>query len=86
MLVAVPGCPSGTVSNSNSKSGSGASAEDLLIYKLVSWRERDVLDVHSIVRRQKDLDTAYLKKWIAWWEKEGIKGLTQRYAELSVAK
>lgn len=63
-----------------------ASAEDLLIYKLVSWRERDVLDVHSIVKRQKDLDVVYLKKWIAWWEKEGIKGLTQRFAELSVAK
>src|SRR5215467_108228 len=44
-----------------------ASAEDLLVYKLVSWRERDVLDVHAIVRRQKTLDAAYLKKWIAWW-------------------
>src|SRR5438105_2664301 len=44
-----------------------ASPEDLLIYKLVAWRDRDVMDVNAIVKRQKSLDVAYLKKWIAWW-------------------
>jgi LPS sulfotransferase NodH len=61
-----------------------ASAEDLLIYKLVSWRDRDVVDVHAIVKRQKNLDAAYLRKWIAWWEKEGIEGLSRRYEKLAI--
>jgi hypothetical protein len=63
-----------------------ASAEDLLVYKLVSWRDRDVMDVHAIVKRQKNLDTAYLKKWITWWEKEGIEGIGRRFEELGIAK
>lgn len=61
-----------------------ASPEDLLVYKLVSWRDRDVMDVHAIVKRQKGLDLAYLKKWIGWWEKQGIEGISKRYAELDL--
>ena len=59
-----------------------ASPEDLLIYKLVSWRDRDIMDVHAIVQRQKSLDQAYLRKWIAWWEKQGVEGVAKRFAEL----
>ena len=62
-----------------------ASPEDLLIYKLVSWRDRDVMDVNAIVKRQKSLDAAYLKKWIAWWEKQGIEGIAKRFADLGLA-
>ena len=62
-----------------------ASPEDLLIYKLVSWRDRDVMDVHGIVKRQKSLDLAYLKKWIGWWEKQGMEGVAKRFAELAIA-
>ncbi len=62
-----------------------ASPEDLLLYKLVSWRERDVLDVHAIVNRQgKSLDAAYLRKWVAWWEKQGIEGVSKRFADLGL--
>ena len=61
-----------------------ASPEDLLIYKLVSWRDRDVMDVNAIVKRQKSLDGAYLKKWIAWWEKEGLEGIAKRFADLGI--
>jgi hypothetical protein len=57
-----------------------ASAEDLLVYKLVSMRDRDVMDIHAIVKRQKSLDIAYLKKWSSWWEKQGIQGMEQRLA------
>jgi len=59
-----------------------ASPEDLLIYKLVSWRDRDIMDVHAIMQRQKSLDQAYLRKWIAWWEKQGVEGVAKRFAEL----
>jgi hypothetical protein len=59
-----------------------AAPEDLLIYKLVSWRDRDVMDVHAIVQRQKSLDLAYLRKWISWWEKQGVKEVATRSAGL----
>jgi predicted nucleotidyltransferase len=61
-----------------------ASPEDLLVYKLVSWRERDVLDVHAIVKRQKSLDAAYLRKWVGWWEKEGIEEIRARFDGLGL--
>ena len=63
-----------------------ASPEDLLVYKLVSWRDRDVMDVHAIVKRQKHLDLAYLKKWIGWWEKQGVEEIGKRYAELALSR
>ncbi|HLY75492.1 MAG TPA: nucleotidyl transferase AbiEii/AbiGii toxin family protein [Planctomycetota bacterium] len=63
-----------------------ASPEDLLIYKLVSWRDRDVMDVHAIIQRQKSLDQTYLRKWIGWWEKQGIAGVEERYSGLSLGK
>ena len=55
-----------------------ASAEDLVIYKLVSARDRDLMDVRQIARRQKRLDAEYLRKWAAWWEREGIAGMRRR--------
>jgi hypothetical protein len=61
-----------------------AAPEDLLIYKLVSWRDRDIMDVNAIVKRQKALDLAYLKKWTGWWEKQGIEGVAKRFDELGV--
>jgi len=62
-----------------------ASPEDLVLYKLVSWRDRDVMDVHAIVKRQgKALDLAYLRKWVAWWEKEGVEEVSERFAELGL--
>jgi len=55
-----------------------ASPEDLIIYKLVSARDKDVMDVKQIGKRQKSLDAAYLRKWAAWWEREGIAGMRRR--------
>ncbi|MBV8881280.1 MAG: nucleotidyl transferase AbiEii/AbiGii toxin family protein [Planctomycetaceae bacterium] len=61
-----------------------ASPEDLLIYKLVSWRDRDVMDVHAVVQRQKTLDRAYLRKWASWWAKEGVDEVERRLSDLSL--
>lgn len=45
------------------------SAEDLIIYKLVSTRQRDYEDAVSIVRRQGDaLDDAYVVRWLRQFE------------------
>ncbi|MBI2931502.1 MAG: nucleotidyl transferase AbiEii/AbiGii toxin family protein [Planctomycetes bacterium] len=55
-----------------------ASPEDLLIYKLVSGRKRDLLDAQIVRRRRQALDAAYLRKWGDWWEREGVRRIRQR--------
>lgn len=45
------------------------SAEDLIIYKLISTRPRDYEDVRGIVRRHgRDLDLKYLREWLRTFE------------------
>jgi hypothetical protein len=45
-----------------------ASPEDVLLFKLSSWREKDIPDARSIVRRHHErLDLAYLRRWAAWF-------------------
>lgn len=45
------------------------SAEDLIVYKLVSTRAQDHLDVEGIVRRQGSaLDDAYVDQWLRQFE------------------
>jgi len=61
-----------------------ASPEDLLIYKLVSWRDRDVMDVHAIVARQK-LSTWPISEMVTWWVKQG-SGSRHPLRELGLAK
>jgi hypothetical protein len=40
-------------------------AEDLILYKMISTRPQDQIDVESVVRRQGDaLDDAYVLKWL----------------------
>jgi hypothetical protein len=41
-----------------------ATAEDLVVHKLVAGRPRDVEDVRGILARQKHLDEIYLKRWL----------------------
>jgi aryl carrier-like protein len=50
----------------------------LILYKLVSARDRDMSDVQAIVKRQKGLDAVYLRKWADWWDKEGVEGTRKR--------
>lgn len=45
------------------------SAEDLIIYKLLSSRPRDYDDARSVVRRQgKGLDRGYVEMWLRQFE------------------
>jgi len=40
------------------------SPEDLILYKLIAGRSRDIEDIHEILLRQKDnLDMPYMKQW-----------------------
>lgn len=44
-------------------------AEDLIIYKMLSTRAKDRVDVESIVQKQGDaLDDAYIENWLAQFE------------------
>ena len=44
-------------------------AEDLIIYKLISTREKDHVDVSAIMRRQgKQLDREYITRWLREFE------------------
>jgi hypothetical protein len=54
------------------------SPEDLVLYKLVSDREQDRVDVRAVFKRQPSLDAAYLRKWARWWEQQGIQGIVRR--------
>jgi len=41
-----------------------ATAEDLIIHKLVAGRARDLEDVRGILSRRKNIDAAYLERWL----------------------
>jgi hypothetical protein len=44
-------------------------AEDLIIYKIISTRPQDHIDVESVIRRQGDaLDDRYVLKWLRLFE------------------
>jgi len=43
------------------------SAEDLILYKLISRRPQDLADVEHVARRQRtELDWTYLRSWATW--------------------
>lgn len=52
-----------------------ASPEDLILYKLIAGRDQDKVDVRHIGIRQAALDSAYLRTWAEWWEREGVAGI-----------
>jgi hypothetical protein len=39
------------------------SAEDLILFKLVAARPRDLLDVQDVLFTQGELDEPYLRRW-----------------------
>lgn len=41
-----------------------ASAEDLIIHKLVAGRPRDIEDVSGVLARKPSLDDAYILRWL----------------------
>ncbi|CDM65496.1 nucleotidyltransferase [Pyrinomonas methylaliphatogenes] len=41
-----------------------ASAEDLIIHKIIAGRERDLEDVERILRKRGDVDFSYIENWL----------------------
>jgi hypothetical protein len=50
-----------------------ASAEDVIIHKIFAGRPRDLEDVRSILLKNPDLDTTYIRKWLSDFEKSPEK-------------
>lgn len=63
------------------------SAEDLIIYKLISTRPRDQADVEGIVRRQgATLDAGYIQDWLRQFEQALDDGtLIDRFKQMRAA-
>lgn len=45
-----------------------ASVEDLIIHKIFAGRPRDLEDVRSVLLRNPDVDTGYIRRWLAEFE------------------
>jgi predicted nucleotidyltransferase len=54
-----------------------AAAEDVIVHKIVAGRPRDLDDVRSILLKNPDLDRAYIRQWLA----EFNRSLGENYAQ-----
>ena len=43
-------------------------AEDVVVHKLIAWRERDRNDIVSILRAGVSLDESYIEHWAREWD------------------
>ena len=59
-----------------------ASAEDLVIHKLVAGRPRDIEDVRSIVLKKPALDADYVRRWLREFEDSVNENLVARFEDL----
>jgi hypothetical protein len=56
-----------------------ATAEDLIVHKLVAGRPRDLEDVRGILSHQKYLDETYLDRWLPTFREVVERDLLQEY-------
>jgi len=66
-----------------------ASAEDMVLFKIVAWRLQDVADALSIIARQRSrLDVPYLRKWASWFagRNPSLAGVPARLEALLAGK
>jgi predicted nucleotidyltransferase len=60
-----------------------ASLEDVVIHKIFAGRSRDIEDVRTILLKNPDLDTAYVKLWLEEFDRSGEKvGLVKAFEEV----
>jgi len=55
------------------------SVEDLIIYKIISGRERDIEDLKTILIKNKKIDEKYILKWLKEFEKVLNKNLRETF-------
>jgi hypothetical protein len=63
-----------------------ASVEDVIIHKIFAGRPVDIEDVESMVIKNPNLDTAYIRKWLTEFEQSPERnGLVKTFEEVLVA-
>lgn len=48
--------------------GNVITAEDVIVFKLLAWRTKDIDDIDSIMAARHALDEAYIEHWAREWE------------------
>ena len=59
-----------------------ASAEDLVVHKMVASRPRDLEDVRGVLLKNPDADLAYIRRWLDEFEQALDEPLSERFDEL----
>lgn len=59
-----------------------ASLEDLVIHKLIAGRPRDLEDVKSILVRNREVDTRYVRRWLEQFEDALSEPFLKRFEEI----
>jgi len=50
-----------------------ASPEDVIVHKIFAGRPRDIEDVRSIILKNSDMDTQYIRRWLKKFDKSSDK-------------
>lgn len=59
-----------------------ASAEDVIIHKVIASRPRDFEDITSVIRKNTELDNEYIMQWLAEFDKGLDTDYVRRYEQL----
>ncbi len=59
-----------------------ATAEDLVIHKVIAWRGRDIDDIEGVLLKNPGMDTAYIRHWLAQFADVLEQPLVERFDEL----
>ncbi len=59
-----------------------ASAEDVVIHKIVAGRPRDIEDVASLMIKQRDLDIGYIERWLTDFSAALAEPLLDRFRRI----
>ena len=61
-----------------------ATPEDIILYKLQSWRRQDQADIERLKNEVDDLETSYLRSWIERIERTTGIPMNSRWKSFSI--